>query len=229
MFIRKPAVVSMLIAGAAALLAAGLALTGPSAPPSGPSVADELKACTVFLIGKGASADGSVMSTHAADCGVCDFTWRHVPAAVHRPGAKRKLYHIDHFVLDRRAARWAFDYVDFHVQVAYNAAIRDVEEARKTWEDAAVLRTMEIDERDLELYKKNPREAVKFLTGYCLNNAKSVVDAWWKLGDDLWVKYNHLNLCNPGTRRSGRIPTADPPWWDRAVRGFDVLAEPDRK
>jgi len=134
----------------------------------------------------------------------------------------------DHFVLDRRAARWAFDYVDFHVQVAYNAAIRDVEGARKTWEGAAVLRTKEIDERALELHKKNPREAVKFLTGYGLNNAKSVVDAWWKLGDDLWVKYNHLNLYDPETRRSGRIPTANPPWWDRAVRGFDVLAEPDK-
>ncbi|MCK7481330.1 MAG: C69 family dipeptidase [Candidatus Moduliflexus flocculans] len=35
------------------------------------------------------------MSTHAADCGVCDFTWRHVPAADHKPAEKRKLYHID--------------------------------------------------------------------------------------------------------------------------------------
>ncbi|MFO7732562.1 MAG: C69 family dipeptidase [Candidatus Aminicenantes bacterium] len=135
----------------------------------------------------------------------------------------------DHFVLDRRSARWAFDYVDFHTQVVYNAAIRDVEDARKTWEDAAVVRTTEIDQRAMELYKKSPREAVKLLTGYCLNNAKNVIDAWWKLGDDLWVKYNHLNQYNTETRRSGRIPTANPPWWDRAVRGIDVLTEPEKR
>ena len=134
----------------------------------------------------------------------------------------------DHFVIDRRSARWAFDYVDFHTQVVYNAAIKDVEGARKEWEDAAVARAAEIDERALELYRRDPEEAVKFLTGYCLNNAESVVDAWWKLGDDIWLKYNHLNLTNAETRKSGRIPTANPPWWDRAVRAIDALIEPDK-
>jgi dipeptidase len=95
MFIRKPAVILILVTVAAALLAGGLALTDRSDRPAGTLMADDLKACTVFLVGKDASADGSVMSTHAADCGVCDFTWRHVPAAVHKPGAMRKLYHIN--------------------------------------------------------------------------------------------------------------------------------------
>jgi len=35
----------------------------------------------------------------------------------------------DHFIVDRGSARWAFDYVDFHTQVAYNAAIEDVKAA----------------------------------------------------------------------------------------------------
>ena len=47
------------------------------------------------MVGKDASFDGSVMSTHAADCGVCDWTWRHVPAADHRPGEKRTILHIN--------------------------------------------------------------------------------------------------------------------------------------
>ena len=47
------------------------------------------------MVGRDASTDGSVMSTHAADCGVCDFTWRHVPAADHKPGEMRRLYNID--------------------------------------------------------------------------------------------------------------------------------------
>jgi dipeptidase len=135
----------------------------------------------------------------------------------------------DHFVLNRDSARWAFDYVDFHVQVAYNAAIEDVEEAQKSWEDGAVARIPEVDARAAELYKKNPKEAIRHVTGFSLNNATNVVNAWWKLGDDLWVKYNHLNLYNAKTRRSGRIPTANPEWWNKAVRAFDVLTDPDKK
>jgi dipeptidase len=51
--------------------------------------------CTVYMVGKDASLDGSVMTTHSADCGVCDWTWRHVPAADHEPGSMRKIYHIN--------------------------------------------------------------------------------------------------------------------------------------
>jgi dipeptidase len=135
----------------------------------------------------------------------------------------------DHFVLDRSSARWAFDYVDFHTQVAYSAAIEDVKAARKTWEDGALDKIAEIDRLAADLYKRSPKEAVKYVTGYSLNNATGVVNAWWKLGDDLWVKYNHLGLYDAEKRRSGRIPGANPEWWNKAVRAFDVLAEPDKK
>lgn len=54
-----------------------------------------LKGCTSILVGKEASTDGSVMTTHAADCGICDFTWHHVPATDHEPGDMRKIYHIN--------------------------------------------------------------------------------------------------------------------------------------
>lgn len=50
--------------------------------------------CTVVMVGKDASADSSVMTTHAADCSICDWTWHHVPAADHEPGSMRKIYHI---------------------------------------------------------------------------------------------------------------------------------------
>ena len=134
----------------------------------------------------------------------------------------------DHFVLDRGSARWAFDYVDFHVQVAYNAAIEDVKTARKEWEDGALGRIAEIDRLAGDLYKRSPKEAVKYVTGFSLNNATNVVAAWWKLGDDIWIKYNHLGLYDAEKRRSGRIPTANPDWWNKAVRAFDVLSEPGK-
>ncbi|MDH5744647.1 MAG: C69 family dipeptidase, partial [Candidatus Aminicenantes bacterium] len=53
--------------------------------------------CTVIMVGKDASTDGSVMTTHTCDCGLCDWTWRYIPAADHEPGSMRKIYHINQF------------------------------------------------------------------------------------------------------------------------------------
>lgn len=54
-------------------------------------------ACTVIMVGKNASVDGSVMTTHTCDCGLCDWTFRCVPAADYPAGSTRKIYHIDQF------------------------------------------------------------------------------------------------------------------------------------
>jgi hypothetical protein len=48
-----------------------------------------------------------------------------------------------------------------------------------------------------------------------------VVDAWWKLGDDLLVKYNHFRIYDTETRRPGRISTPDS--WNKAVVEQDKL------
>jgi len=57
-------------------------------------LADFSERCTTVLVGKEASADGSVIACQTADCGICDFTWRYMPAADHPEGAVRKIYHI---------------------------------------------------------------------------------------------------------------------------------------
>jgi len=49
------------------------------------------------MVGKNASTDGSVMTTHTCDCGTCDWTWRYVPAADHPAGSMRKIFHVDQF------------------------------------------------------------------------------------------------------------------------------------
>lgn len=121
----------------------------------------------------------------------------------------------DHWEFDRRVARWAFDYVDYHTQVVYSYAIQDVREAQKIWETSAVERTQEVDAKALKLYKKSPEKVGEFLTDYSCNNADAVVNAWWKLGDDLLVKYNKLRQYNVETRRAGRLQY--PEEWIRAL------------
>jgi dipeptidase len=127
----------------------------------------------------------------------------------------------DHFVFDRDSARWAFDYVDYHTQVAYSYAIADVQKAQVKWEDITFQKIKVMDNAALELYEKDPVDAIAFITDFCVNNAKSVVDAWWELGDDLLVKYNHFRIYDPETRRPGRIQTPD--WWNKAVVELDKL------
>jgi len=71
--------------------------------------------CTSILVGKLASTDGSTMTTHTCDCGLCDWTWRHVPAADHKPGEKRKIYHISQFKTwpPQEGLKWALYRKDF--------------------------------------------------------------------------------------------------------------------
>ncbi len=135
----------------------------------------------------------------------------------------------DHWAFTRDSARWAFDYTDFHVQVAYSEAIQDVKAAQAKYESTTIARIPEIDGQALALFKKKPAAAAQFLTGFCLNNAKTVVDAWWKLGDDLLVKYNRLFLYDIEKRNYNRSRPAMPDWWKKAARAFDILIEPEKK
>ena len=111
----------------------------------------------------------------------------------------------DHWEFDRRVARWAFDYTDFHTQVVYSYAIQDVREAQKHWELSAVERTPDIDAKALALYKESPERAREYLTQYSCDNANAVVNAWWKLGDDLLVKYNHFIQYDVKERKRNRL------------------------
>jgi dipeptidase len=125
----------------------------------------------------------------------------------------------DHWVFNRESARWAFDYVDFHVQVAYSHAIEDVKKAQKIYEMGALEETSAIESTAKALYEQDPGLAAEFLTDYCLQNADKVVKAWWKLGDDLLVKYNHLWVYDAEKRGQSRLQY--PEWWLRLLIEYD--------
>jgi len=127
----------------------------------------------------------------------------------------------DHWEFNRDSARWAFDYVDFHTQVLYSYAIQDVREAQNKWEEQAVKRTPVVDKFAEELYKIDPSQTTQFLTDYCINNANRVIDAWWELGNQLLVKYNHLWIYDKKTRK--RIPLKYPEWWLRELVKYNQL------
>jgi dipeptidase len=134
----------------------------------------------------------------------------------------------DHWAFSRDSARWASDYVDFHTQVLYSHAIQDVREAQKKWEKSAVEKTPAIDQAALELYKKDPAQVHAFLTDYCINNANLVINAWWNLGDELLVKYNHLWIYDVKARK--RLPLKFSDWYLKALVEYNKLSpQPEEK
>lgn len=133
----------------------------------------------------------------------------------------------DHWEFSRDSARWAFDYVDFHTQVLYSYAIQDVREAQKRWEKSAVDRTSVIDKFAKELHQKDPALARQFLTDYCNNNANKVIDAWWKLGDQLLVKHNHLWIYDTKTRKRKALKFPD--WYLKLLVKYNNLVPQEEK
>jgi dipeptidase len=134
----------------------------------------------------------------------------------------------DHFEFNSKSARWAFDYVDYHTQPMYSYAIKDIREAQKKWEKSAIKRIPIIDKSALELYKKDPSQAIQYLTDYCLNNANSVINAWWELGHTMLVKYNHLWHYDIKARK--RKPIKLPDWWLRELIKYNNLKpQPEEK
>ena len=133
----------------------------------------------------------------------------------------------DHWEFDRESARWAFDYVDFHTNVAYSLAIEDVRKVQEKWEGAAMNKVSTIDKIAEDLYKSDPAQAIEFLTDYCMNNASSVVDAWWELGDQLLVKYNKVFIYDTETRE--QITIKYPEWWLKKIIEYDKLKPQEQK
>ena len=133
----------------------------------------------------------------------------------------------NHWEMNRESARKAMDYVDFHTAVAYNVIIEDVKEAQFKWEGDALTKTSAVDLKAYDLYLQDPEEAKKYLTDYCINNANQIVDAWWKLGDDLFVKYNHFRIytMEDGEGQAGRITL--PEWYQRVIVEVDGLTPID--
>jgi len=101
--------------------------------------------------------------------------------------------------------------------------------AQEEWEGKAFSRVDSTDKVALELYKKDPAEAIVYLTDYSNNLANAVVNAWWKLGDDLLVKYNKLWIYDAKTRERNRLQF--PEWYLKELVKHNQLKpeEPEEK
>jgi len=102
------------------------------------------------------------------------------------------------FVVDGRAtfrrdcAWWAFRRASKLSYIRYQGMKEDAQKVWQPIEESAFAQQKQIEDQALRLYKADPSQAEAFLTKYCHEIANKAVEAYWKLGDDFWSKYNNL-------------------------------------
>jgi dipeptidase len=91
----------------------------------------------------------------------------------------------------RDCAWWAYRTVSKLALFRWQEMSADIEKVWRELEDRSFGGQAAVEEEALGLYKKDPRRAREFLTRYCVGQAEAAVAAYWKLAEDLWLKYSN--------------------------------------
>ncbi len=96
------------------------------------------------------------------------------------------------WAFSRDCAWWAFRTVSRLANFRYQVLAEEIAKVWKPLEDRAFADQAKFEEEALALYKKDPKKARELLTKYSHDLANQAVAAYWKLADDLWLKYSGL-------------------------------------
>jgi dipeptidase len=89
------------------------------------------------------------------------------------------------------SAWWVFNFVSNWALIKYSDMRKDIQKVQFKLENAMFEKQKEIEKKALKLYKKNKIFAREFLTFYCIKNANSVINQWWRLSYFLIEKYSN--------------------------------------
>ncbi|HCL00694.1 MAG TPA: peptidase C69, partial [Candidatus Marinimicrobia bacterium] len=91
---------------------------------------------------------------------------------------------------NRESAWWAFNRVGTLSAQRWGDMHKDVWAVWKPMQQELFVNQKKIESEALKLLKKNPKKARQYLTDYSIDWGNKVVDRAWKLGDELWTKYD---------------------------------------
>ncbi|MFA6950382.1 MAG: C69 family dipeptidase [Lentimicrobiaceae bacterium] len=104
------------------------------------------------------------------------------------------------------AAFWVFNQVSNLAYTRYSNMIVDIQKVQSTLENKFVAYTPIVDKMALELYNKDPKMAVEFLTDYSVNQGNSTVTRWKELYHHLFTKYLDGNIkVKDGTNKNPKV------------------------
>lgn len=92
------------------------------------------------------------------------------------------------------AAFWVFNQVSNLAYTRYNNMIPEIQKVQSALENKFVAYTKVVDKAALELYNKDPKEAIQFLTDYSVNQGNSTVARWKELYAHLFTKFLDGNI-----------------------------------
>ena len=92
------------------------------------------------------------------------------------------------------SAFWIHNWVANMAYHKYSYMIKDIRLVQQELENGFQETLLAIDKAAQELYNKDPKEAVKFLTWYSTTTADQTTERWKKLGEYLLVKYIDGNM-----------------------------------
>ncbi|HOR42995.1 MAG TPA: C69 family dipeptidase [Atribacterota bacterium] len=124
-------------------------------------------------------------------------------------------------IFDRNFAWWPFNFVSNWADLKYSYMIEDIKATQHEVEGDFLAMQAAVEMAALELYKKDPDLAVKYLTNYSNSCANRAVERWWKLADDLIAKYDDGYV-------DALTSVGYPTWWleevgygDTTIKGYN--------
>ncbi len=90
----------------------------------------------------------------------------------------------------RESAWWAFNFVANWANLRYSYMIKDIQKLQAEIEGKEFADQDSIETNALKLLKENPSALNQTLTKYCVENAETNIQRWWKLADYLVAHYN---------------------------------------
>ena len=116
---------------------------------------------------------------------------------------------------DKGSMWMAFNYVANYAMLKYSYMIKDIAGMRDGFEARAFGKQKELERKANDLWKKGDQKGVrKLLTRYSAENASAVLREWWKLSEDLYIKYNDGYL---NTKAGIAQAVFYPAWWLKQV------------
>ncbi len=110
-------------------------------------------------------------------CGITD-----VPESFKQPGRTNGY--------NRNSAWWAFNRLSTLAAQRWGDMRNDLGSVWQSWQSDLFAGQADFEKKALELYKKDPYKLKEYLTDYSIQWGNKIVNRSWKLGDELWTKYD---------------------------------------
>ena len=124
-------------------------------------------------------------------------------ACTQQPPKNFTIGSISDFTLE--SSFWVFNLVANLAYTKYIFVIEDIKKVQSELESGYFAAQPDLEKKALELYKKDPKQAVKFLSDYSVETAGKLHQRWYKLWTELVMKYND-GYINDVTKEHGRHP-----------------------